>query len=237
MWIYTTIGFFSVVEDRKDKKKLCVRSRHGGDLDAFRKRYCPSLGPTTVSKGHSDYAARAFAGKRAFANAMFRIAGDIDYTNYKSRVMKTQGWDREGIYMRVWGVMKDAQASGRFDRLGTPAPSFPITDKGELHAGHQVSPRSSRNSLFGYEWEGAALRSVFSDDDELPGADDLPPGVSEENVADPFYWNDGHQSSNDPLVEDPDLPDLEDIDFEPDTEDDIIATLDLPNNKRRRRHR
>jgi hypothetical protein len=34
---------------------------------------------------------------------------DIDYTNFKNGVEKTQGIDRHMLYMRVWGVMKNAE--------------------------------------------------------------------------------------------------------------------------------
>lgn len=123
MWLFTTIGFLSVVEDRKTKTRVCVRARAKRDLDQFRERYCPELGPTTTSaKSGADYACRAFCTKQQFAAAMGKQALDIDYTNFKSRVMTTSGWTREGVYMRVWSTMKDAQYRGDMDRFNDSPP-------------------------------------------------------------------------------------------------------------------
>ncbi len=117
MWIYTVFGFYSVVQNRNKGKEgqLMVRARFREDLDRLREKYLPRLSETKAFKkgSYSDYPFRAYVGKMAFANALWKIAADIDYTNFKNEVGKVQGWDREGVYMKVWSVMKDSEVEKR----------------------------------------------------------------------------------------------------------------------------
>jgi hypothetical protein len=68
MWIFTTLGFFSIVQKR-GTSCLTVRARAKGDLDALRERYLPALAPTSA-KGGTDYPWRATVEHADFAEAM-----------------------------------------------------------------------------------------------------------------------------------------------------------------------
>lgn len=107
MWIFTTIGFFSVVQKPGDDQ-LTVRARFDGDLDRLRDRFLPELGPAKRTPD-ADYLYRARVEQAAFAQAMAKIAADIDYSNFKSAVGARQGHDRAHVYADVWSVLYGAQ--------------------------------------------------------------------------------------------------------------------------------
>lgn len=216
MWIFTTVGFFSVVENRHHKGQVCVRARTAVDLDNFRKRYCSRLGPTKKSQGGADYAARAFVGKRAFAHAMERAAKDIDYTNFKSRVMATQGWDRESIYMKIWFILKDAQADGRFDKIGTQPPALSSGPKSGSTSGGRFGGHQLGLGLENGGWESwRTFRNTMQDDDDeeerpaVGGSQRLPEGThrfcDEEEERDPFFWRDGDSGQAADAADDPEV--------------------------------
>jgi len=47
-----------------------------------------------------------------FAEAVRRAALDIHYDNFKNEVARVQGWGREGVYAKVWGVLRGLQKGG-----------------------------------------------------------------------------------------------------------------------------
>ena len=53
----------------------------------------------------SDYRYRAQAPREAVAEAMGRIATDIDYDNFKNAVAQAQGRERAHTYHQVWEVL------------------------------------------------------------------------------------------------------------------------------------
>lgn len=105
MWLFTTIGFFSIVEKPLEGQSggLQVRARVAGDLDALRAQYMPELGPT-VETPHADYHFRAAIAHADFARGLSKLAEAIHYDNFKSAVGTAQGWDREHVYHGVWSA-------------------------------------------------------------------------------------------------------------------------------------
>lgn len=108
MWIFSTVGFFSVVQ-KPDDPQLTVRSRFAGDLDALRERFMPEL-DETVTTPDADYRYRARIPQPAFAAGLARIAEAIDYDNFKSAVGQRQGHARAHLYGSVWSVLYRAQS-------------------------------------------------------------------------------------------------------------------------------
>jgi hypothetical protein len=122
MWIFSKVGFFSVVQadPRKDQPlQLMVRARVADDLHALRSRYAPELGPTLHNAG-TDYPYRAIITREGWAVAMSQIALDLDYRNFKNEVEARQGPARHDLYAKVWGVMYGAE--GKLGQTGR-APS------------------------------------------------------------------------------------------------------------------
>ena len=103
MWIFTTFGFFSIVQKPGDER-LTVRARARQDLDALRSQYLPSLSETIEGAG-TDYRYRATVPRAELAGAMSRIVTDVTYANFKSEVAARSGHGRSNLYHRVWEVM------------------------------------------------------------------------------------------------------------------------------------
>lgn len=109
MWLVTKFGFFSVVRKPDDGPgMLTVRARVKSDLVALRDGYLPTLGSITSSEG-TDYRFRARVAKAALAEAVGKIALDVDYANFKDEVAVRQGQGRATAYGRVWEALRGLQ--------------------------------------------------------------------------------------------------------------------------------
>ena len=110
MWLFCSLGHFSVVEKPDDtpSDSLTVRARRPEDLDALRSTYLPSLGPTQFDS-RADYAYRARVPRAAFAESLALLAHDIHYSDFKSHVEATQGSARAVAYHEVWAAMRRFQ--------------------------------------------------------------------------------------------------------------------------------
>lgn len=101
MWLfYPSVGFLSVVQ-KPGESQLTIRARVASDLDRLRDRYLPTLSATVANAG-TDYLFRARVSRKAFSEAMARMARDIDYANFKNEVAKVSGKGRAHIYSGVW---------------------------------------------------------------------------------------------------------------------------------------
>ncbi len=107
MWIFTTVGFFSVVQKPGDSF-LTVRARVASDLDRLRQKYMPELSGTTSSRG-TDYSYRTTISHEDFARGMEKIVKDIHYSNFKAEVEARMGRQRELIYLVVWNTLRKLQ--------------------------------------------------------------------------------------------------------------------------------
>jgi len=105
MWLFTNIGFFSIVQ-KPGTDYLTVRARIRNDLDVLRESYLPELKPTQA-RGGTDYPWRATASHADFAAAVGKIALDIDYGNFKNEIAARQGKARASRYGKVWQALYD----------------------------------------------------------------------------------------------------------------------------------
>lgn len=103
MWLFTPIGFFSIVQKRGDTQ-LTVRSRVKGDLENLRTRFLSELSPT-IGKAGTDYPWRATVSHEAFAACAARMVMAIDYANFKNEVAAKQGKARSARYGEVWQAL------------------------------------------------------------------------------------------------------------------------------------
>jgi hypothetical protein len=103
MWLFTTIGFYSVVQ-KAGARELTVRARVRADLDRLREKYLPELSPTESGTG-TDYPHRGRVSHEAFARALARLATDIDYSNFKNIIYAEQGGERAHVYGDVWHAL------------------------------------------------------------------------------------------------------------------------------------
>lgn len=100
MWLMTPRGFFSAVQDPEFEDQVMVRARVHEDLVNL-KAMCPEAGPI-LAWDLRDYGFRLFMAKDDWAQAVARMALEIDYGNFKDEVRRRQGRERETIYHRVW---------------------------------------------------------------------------------------------------------------------------------------
>ncbi len=100
MWIFTSESFISVVADRDDPKKLLVRARVAGHIEAL----FPAAKVFQVEG--SDYLHRALVPRKTVKQVVARHVESIGYDNFKNSV---RDWELHESYMGVWRVMHDLQ--------------------------------------------------------------------------------------------------------------------------------
>ncbi len=100
MWIFTSNSFLSVVEHDQDPGLLHVRGRIAGDIEAV------FPGADVIETPSADYRFRTSLPREKVAEAVGRLAREIDYGNFKNSVSDA---DRRDDYIKVWEVMWNAQ--------------------------------------------------------------------------------------------------------------------------------
>lgn len=122
MWLFTTLGFFSVVQKPGDTG-LTIRARVAADLDRLRAAHLPALSPTVHGAG-TDYPYRATIGHEAFGRALIGLVDELHYGNFKDAVAATMGHDRAHVYGEVWQTLLALEQPA--SQPGTPAPGTPF---------------------------------------------------------------------------------------------------------------
>jgi len=120
MWLFTEVGFFSVVAIAKQPEVLMVRARDPGDLKRFREKYGKKVMSDIAYTPDNDYPARVYVYKDAFAQVMAEVVKDLNYSNFKSHVEKVDGLDREMLYSQVWYTMTRLEPETARDSKETP---------------------------------------------------------------------------------------------------------------------
>lgn len=106
MWLVTTRGFYSVVEDFHDRDQLLVRARVREDLEALAD-LVPELEVDETPE--RDYRFRASVPRDVWSEAAAHLVQEIDYPNFKNAVAERQGVDRAHIYGDVWATLLELQ--------------------------------------------------------------------------------------------------------------------------------
>jgi len=108
MWIITTRGFLSVVQNvdaQAPNEALLVRARVREDLDHFAD-FVARQGdrPAVTATPHFDYGYRLTTSREMFASYLTEHVGALDYPNFKSEVAEADP-ERAHIYMGVWTAL------------------------------------------------------------------------------------------------------------------------------------
>jgi hypothetical protein len=102
MWVMTTEGFYSAVEDSFNKEYLIVRSRQRKDLvNLLIKLELPIEISENVG---SDYRWRVWLTKWEWAKFLHMTGESIDYPNFKNKVHSIDA-ERAKVYGEVWAVL------------------------------------------------------------------------------------------------------------------------------------
>lgn len=102
MWMITTEGFLSAVEDRDDDNAVFVRARVREDVEQL----AVAVGGTVLETPTADYRFRVRMAKTAWARYVAGCATESDYDNFKNAVAAQPGGARAGVYGEVWDVLR-----------------------------------------------------------------------------------------------------------------------------------
>jgi len=108
MWIFTEIGFFSVVrgDDEDGVPTVMVRARVRDDLVSLLECYGDELEPAPILEWPGrDYPYRVIMARDEWAKILLALGMELDYPNFKNRVAQVSGAMRAQAYGAVWSVM------------------------------------------------------------------------------------------------------------------------------------
>lgn len=109
MWIITTRGFLSVVQNtdaHESHEALLVRASVRGDLDHFADFAARhGEGPVVASTPDADYGYRLTVSRGMFAAYLSEQVDALNYPNFKDEVGKKDP-KRAHVYMGVWTALR-----------------------------------------------------------------------------------------------------------------------------------
>ena len=115
MWLVTTNGFLSIVEDRDDCRNLQVRARVAEDIT----EHFPRAKVFTVDG--ADYRYRALVKRREVANRLRRyVMDELDYdSHFKDIALRTSPKNeaRHDAYYGTWTAMAQMQDYAPYSRV------------------------------------------------------------------------------------------------------------------------
>ena len=105
MWLFTTAGFFSIVQDAQDKTLHHIRARTLDDLDSLR-ALVPSLPRAVLSHPGSDYRCRILCPSALLPEVLTALGQSIGYPNFKSETAGLPAQrDKLPVYHKIWELM------------------------------------------------------------------------------------------------------------------------------------
>lgn len=107
MWLFTSIGFYSVVAHDSHPGTVLIRARTREDLERLQRRHLPDI--EILENAGTDYRFRALVARSEWEHAAERLAADIDYANFKDAVAQRQGHERAELYLRIWDALRELQ--------------------------------------------------------------------------------------------------------------------------------
>lgn len=119
MWLFTKIGFFSIVAKGVKPGTMQIRARCRRDLqnlaDLLLEQYNERV--TIIKTEIADYRWRIEVDPVVVVCALGCLMGTIDYTNFKSAVhAQPDQANKNGPYLTIWGTML------RVQEAATPKP-------------------------------------------------------------------------------------------------------------------
>lgn len=168
MWIFSRLGFYSVVVNPTNTDQMQVRARAEDDLKkliSFCQRRGVRVQDEIKEYPNADYPYRVFMPRDAWPKLASELAKTVDYTNFKSTVADAF---RHNLYMRVWGIMQG------------------------------LTPKHADENQLGLWANNSTGRPFFGDEiDTMRGyaeGKDYPPAQGDTHIDspinDPFYWQD-----------------------------------------------
>lgn len=104
MWMFTTDGFFSTVQDDYcGQDEVMVRARCRQDLEALRSRM--GWAAEVLTTPQADYRWRMKVSRSQWAAYAAQAAGGIDYPNFKAQALDAAGRHRSRAYHACWAAL------------------------------------------------------------------------------------------------------------------------------------
>jgi acetyl-CoA carboxylase beta subunit len=110
MWLFTKYGFYSIVQDEKDKSIFKVRARKKADLQELQSNV-PEVSDCSIHQDlKADYRFRIFINSNQFQSLMLHLSNSLDYNNFKDSIYRNESQkDKLDCYHQVWDVMYEYQ--------------------------------------------------------------------------------------------------------------------------------
>ncbi len=105
MWIFTETGFVSAVKKPEHEGQYSVRARDEQSLAGL----ISATGAELIVSSNTDYKYRVIVSPEQFISWLTDQAQSIDYSNFKSRVAKTRGYEYTESLHDVWFAMLETQ--------------------------------------------------------------------------------------------------------------------------------
>ena len=101
MWIFTDTGFISAVRKPECPGVVTVRSRDRESLEALAAKAQVEI----KRSPHGDYPYRIFVGDGPFIEWFLDRGSELNYSNFKNRVVQTRGKKFASALNQVWSAM------------------------------------------------------------------------------------------------------------------------------------
>lgn len=111
MWVFSTTGFYSVVQKSPCKKdEVLVRTRCKEDIEFLAKALEEkhSFKGKILSTPRADYGFRMVVPKESWAAYLTNLVMDLDYGNFKDTIPENDSL-RHAAYLTSWRAMFDFQ--------------------------------------------------------------------------------------------------------------------------------
>jgi uncharacterized protein YbgA (DUF1722 family) len=110
VWIYSSIGFFSLTNHRDRPDTVMVRGRVRSDMERFLQALPEAARQSEIIETHdTDYRYRILADRQATGDVVGKLAANMDYIGFKDTVADKYGNLRKGIYMSIWELTHELQ--------------------------------------------------------------------------------------------------------------------------------
>lgn len=108
MWIFSKVGFVSVVQVRGKPGRLMVRGRRLEDVEHWA-ALCNTRSPRRViHTPRADYPWRFTTSRSRVISAVVLAIARLDYDNFKDAAHKEDGDRARALaYMKVWSAMRE----------------------------------------------------------------------------------------------------------------------------------
>jgi len=107
MWIFTKVGFFSIVQKPSNSPdELTVRARVRSDLAALAAGLPQGSCSEIQETDRSDYPYRCVVNRAELAAWLSdQVTDGVNYPNFKDEILRRQGPFRASIYHDVWATL------------------------------------------------------------------------------------------------------------------------------------